>query len=87
MDENDSLLGDEDDWAMLHYAAGILLGLGRKYGAVDVTIYYDSVRIRIEPVKQQTTDLREHPLVEERAPPDPRSMYQMGEGDDDVEKG
>ena len=37
------------DEAALHYAAGILIGLGRKYGVIDITIYYDEYRIKIEP--------------------------------------
>lgn len=40
---------DEDDWAMVHYATGILLGVGHKYGVVDVTIYHDDVRVQITP--------------------------------------
>lgn len=40
---------DEDDWAMLHYATGILIGLGHKYGLTDVTIYHDDVRVQITP--------------------------------------
>ena len=42
-------MGDDDDWAMLHYAVGILMGLGHKYGALDVTIYHNDIRVRIEP--------------------------------------
>lgn len=55
----DQLLGagvthvDARDWDMLHYATGILVGLGSKYGVVDVTIYHNSIRVRIERVDKE----------------------------------
>lgn len=42
-------LGDDDDWAMLHYATGILLGIAQKYGVLDVVIYHDDIRVTITP--------------------------------------
>ena len=45
-------LGNDDDWDALHYATGILLGIASKYGLVDVTIYHNSVHIRIEQEKE-----------------------------------
>jgi hypothetical protein len=49
-------LGDDNDWAMLHYATGILLGIASKYGLVDVTIYHNGIHVRIEQVKEERHD-------------------------------
>jgi len=40
---------DQQDWGMLHYAVGILIGLAHKHGLVDVVIYHDDVRVQITP--------------------------------------
>jgi hypothetical protein len=46
------------DWEMLHWAVGLLVGIGSKYGTVDIKIYYDQYRIRIDRV---TPEVREEP--------------------------
>ena len=62
MTDNDQVFGagvtaiEKNDWQMLHYAAGILLGLGRKYGTVDVTIYHNDIRVKIEPGMKKATE-------------------------------
>jgi hypothetical protein len=38
---------DEEEWALLHYATGLLIGLAHKHGVVDVVIYHDDVHIQI----------------------------------------
>ena len=49
----------EDDRNILHYATGILIGLHHKYGVIDVVIYHDSIRIRIDLIpKEEVKDER-----------------------------
>ena len=45
----DDLEDSRRDWEMLHYAVGLLMGIGRKYGAIDITIYHEDIRITITP--------------------------------------
>ena len=42
-----SIRDNPDDWAMLHYAVGIMEGLASKYGVIDVLIYYDDIAVKI----------------------------------------
>jgi hypothetical protein len=51
MDEKPQI--PEDDWGMVNFAVGMLLGVAMKHGAVDVLIYYNSLRIRIEHVEKE----------------------------------
>lgn len=61
-----SVQDDAEDWAMLHYAVGILTGIGHRYGVIDLNIYHNGIRIRIEtqpPVTKQRPRLRGKPDV------------------------
>jgi hypothetical protein len=49
----------EDELDQFNYAVGVLVGLGHKYGVVDVTIYHGLISIRITrnpPVKERDDD-------------------------------
>jgi len=41
----------DQELELFNYAVGILAGLGDKYGARDVTIYHDPIRIQISRVQ------------------------------------
>jgi hypothetical protein len=43
----------KEELSSLHYATGLLMGLFHKYGEIDVVIYHDSIRIRIEPYNKE----------------------------------
>jgi hypothetical protein len=42
-----------DEWGLLHYATGILMGIASRHGVIDVVIYHNGIRVRIERVRQQ----------------------------------
>lgn len=43
----------EDDWSMLHYATGILMGLANRHGRMNVVIYHNGIRVQIEFVHRE----------------------------------
>jgi hypothetical protein len=43
---------EKDDFNMLNWAVGILMGIHSRYGDVNVLIYHDSIRVLIEQVEK-----------------------------------